>query len=478
MTYPLRGIRVRLAMLFVAGFAILLAAAGAGLYWWLERQYWRDFDLELTETAHSAQALFAQDRDEFATTAETAAHLLTELVFVDRTIVATDSSHRRIASTLPYTGAPLLLDDLDLRLHAPRPVTVTLTSGRARVVEEQLPDGVRLLIAMPLAPLELRLHQLRLTLLVGLPLILLLGGAVGAAASTSALKPIARLAGAADVIAGEVASGATSFSALPPASAPDEIDRLTRAIGELLEQGSRALRRDREVAEQQRRFLADAAHELRTPVAIIRSAAEVSLAGDDDAERRRDVLVAIAQEATRLGSLVADLLALAREGSATAVGAREPVYLDDLAHRVVGRLRRLPIAAGREITFGEFGEAPVRANPALAERAIFVLVHNALVHAAGSRIELSAGRDLHARPPTSWIRVRDWGPGVPPDAEARVFERFERLDPAAPGSGLGLAIARQVADVHGGSLTLERPDGGGTAFLLLLPSLDAPSPGP
>jgi len=477
-TYPLRGIRVRLAVLFVAGFAILLAAAGAGLYWWLERQYWRDFDLELTETAHSAQALFAQDRDEFATTAETAAHLLTELVFVDRTIVATDSSHRRIASTLPYTGAPLLLDDLDLRLHAPRPVTVTLTSGRARVVEEQLPDGVRLLIAMPLAPLELRLHQLRLTLLVGLPLILLLGGAVGAAASTSALKPIARLAGAADVIAGEVASGATSFSALPPASAPDEIDRLTRAIGELLEQGSRAIRRDREVAEQQRRFLADAAHELRTPVAIIRSAAEVSLAGDDDAERRRDVLVAIAQEATRLGSLVADLLALAREGSATAVGAREPVYLDDLAHRVVGRLRRLPIAAGREITFGEFGEAPVRANPALAERAIFVLVHNALVHAAGSRIELSAGRDLHARPPASWIRVRDWGPGVPPDAEARVFERFERLDPAAPGSGLGLAIARQVADVHGGSLTLERPDGGGTAFLLLLPSLDAPSPGP
>ena len=478
MTYPLRGIRVRLAVLFVAGFAILLAAAGAGLYWWLERQYWRDFDLELTETAHSAQALFAQDRDEFATTAETAAHLLTELVFVDRTIVATDSSHRRIASTLPYTGAPLLLDDLDLRLHAPRPVTVTLTSGRARVVEEQLPDGVRLLIAMPLAPLELRLHQLRLTLLVGLPLILLLGGAVGAAASTSALKPIARLAGAADVIAGEVASGATSFSALPPASAPDEIDRLTRAIGELLEQGSRAIRRDREVAEQQRRFLADAAHELRTPVAIIRSAAEVSLAGDDDAERRRDVLVAIAQEATRLGSLVADLLALAREGSATAVGAREPVYLDDLAHRVVGRLRRLHIAAGREITFGEFGEAPVRANPALAERAIFVLVHNALVHAAGSRIELSAGRDLHARPPASWIRVRDWGPGVPPDAEARVFERFERLDPAAPGSGLGLAIARQVADVHGGSLTLERPDGGGTAFLLLLPSLDAPSPGP
>lgn len=93
-------------MLFVAGFAILLAAAGAGLYWWLEREYRADFDREAAETAQSAKGLFSHDRAEFATTAQTAAHLLTELIFVDRLIVATDQSHRRIASTLPYAGAP------------------------------------------------------------------------------------------------------------------------------------------------------------------------------------------------------------------------------------------------------------------------------------------------------------------------------------------------------------------------------------
>ena len=116
----------------------------------------------------------------------------------------------------------------------------------------------------------------------------------------------------------------------------------------------------------------------------------------------------------------------------------------------------------------------MRANPALAERAIFALVHNGLVHAPGSRIELSAGRDASS----SWIRVRDWGPGVPPGAESRVFERFERVDAATPGSGLGLAIARQIAEVNGGTLVLERPAEGGTAFLLRLPSLDGPSPDP
>ncbi|MCP6756023.1 hypothetical protein NL533_30840, partial [Klebsiella pneumoniae] len=91
--------------------------------------------------------------------------------------------------------------------------TVSLAGGPVRVVEEALPDSVRLLIAMPLAPLEQRLRQLRLSLMVGLPLILLLGGIVGAFASASALRPISRLAGAADLAAGEVARGATTFSA-------------------------------------------------------------------------------------------------------------------------------------------------------------------------------------------------------------------------------------------------------------------------
>lgn len=476
MTYPLRGIRARLAVLFTAGFAVLLGLGAVVLYLRLAARYRADVDAELRHTAVSARGLFDHDRGEYATTAETAAHLLTELVFADRTLVAVDSLHRRIATTLPYGGAPLL-DDLDLRLHAPAPTTVSLQSGAARVLEVPLPDGVRLLLALPLAPLEERLRDLRLTLALGLPLVLLAGALLGGAASRVVLRPLVVLADAAGRIGNEVLHDGEARTALPPAPVPDEIGRLTSALEGMIARGNSALRREREAAERQRAFLADAAHELRTPVAIIRSVAEASLAADADPAAHRAALGSVALEAGQLGGLVADLLALAREQGAEAGADRERCFLDDVAHDVVRRARRLPAAEGRTITIGEFAEAPVVANRPLVERAVLALVHNALLHAPGSAVELSTGQesprtthDSRLTTSTSWLRVRDWGPGIPEAERERVFERFTRLDPRAGGSGLGLAIARQVAQVHGGTLTLESPPDGGAAFVLALPA--------
>jgi signal transduction histidine kinase len=474
-TYPVNGIRVRLAALFTAGFAVLLAIGAVGLYWRLEAQFRRDFDQQLRHTGMSARSLFDHDRPEFRTATETAAHLLTELVFADRTIVAVDAANRRIASTLPYAGAPLL-DDLDLRVHAPTPTTVSLRSGPARVLEVPLPDDVRLVMAMPLGPLEQRLRGLRVTLGVGLPLVLLLGAIVGLAASRRALQPVIELSHAADRIGEAALRGEIDPPALPPSAAPDEVGHLRDALQRLVQRGSQAHRQEREVAERQRAFLADAAHELRTPVAIIRSEAEASLAADADPAAHRAALGAIAREAESLGTLVGDLLALARERTADNVEAHELFYLDDLAHRVVARTRKLSAAQDREITFGEFAEAPVHGNRELIERAVLALVHNALVHAAPSRIELAAGTCTDGPAPVAWIAVRDWGPGIPTRERERVFERFARLDSRKPGSGLGLAIARQVAEVHGGSLVLTPPAGDGrTEFILQFPAADQTS---
>jgi signal transduction histidine kinase len=470
MSYPMNGIRVRQATLFTAGFAVLLAVGATALYWRLDRQFRRDFDEQLAHTGLSARALFGHDRPEFETAAATAAHLLTELVFADRTIVAVDAENRRLASTLPYAGAPLL-DDLDLRVHAPVPTTVHLRTGPARVLEVPLTDGVRLVIGMPLGPLEKRLSELRVTLGLGLPLILVLGAVVGLAASRRALQPVIELSAAADRIGEDMLRGEIDPPPLPPSATPDEVGHLRDALERLVQRGRQAHRQEREVAQRQRAFLADAAHELRTPVAIIRSEAEASLAADADPGAHRAALAAIAREAESLGTLVGDLLALARERSVDAQEGHEVFYLDDLAHRVVARTRTLPATRDREITFGEFAEAPVRGNEALLERAVLALVHNALVHGAPSRIELAAGTSGNGSGPVAWIAIRDWGPGIPPAERERVFERFARLDSRKPGSGLGLAIARQIAEVHGGTLTLSpQGPGGATEFVLRLPA--------
>jgi signal transduction histidine kinase len=307
---------------------------------------------------------------------------------------------------------------------------------------------------------------------VGLPLILLLGAIVGLAASRRALQPVIALSSAADRIGEAVLRGDVE-PPLPANGTPDEVGHLRDALERLVRRGSRAHQQERAVAERQRAFLADAAHELRTPVAIIRSEAEASLAADADPAAHRAALGAIAREAESLGVLVGDLLALARERNADDPEGHELLYLDDVAHRVVARTRKLPVTEGREITFGDFGEAPVRGNSELIERAVLALVHNALVHAAPSRIELAAGTSTTGTGPTAWIAVRDWGPGIPPEERERVFERFARLDSRRPGSGLGLAIARQIAEVHGGTLALSPATAGGpTEFVLSFPAAE------
>ena len=105
----------------------------------------------------------------------------------------------------------------------------------------------------------------------------------------------------------------------------------------------------------------------------------------------------------------------------------------------------------------------------MLERALMALVHNALLHAPGSPVELSAGTSGEDGQRTSWVTVRDFGPGVPPAQRERIFERFTRGSTAAPGTGLGLAIAQSIAEAHGGSLRLD-PVQPGAAFTLRLPA--------
>jgi signal transduction histidine kinase len=226
----------------------------------------------------------------------------------------------------------------------------------------------------------------------------------------------------------------------------------------------RTLRPVEEAAERERRFVADASHELRSPLTRIRSEIEVDLAHPeraDPAATQRSVL----EEATALELLVDDLLHLARSDAGRAPAVDAAVDLDDIVLRHVARLR----ADGRvRVDASDVSAAQVRGDAAALDRAVANLVDNAARHATTTVTLTLAEHDGAAV-----LGVGDDGPGIPVGRRDVVFERFARLDDARSrttgGTGLGLAIAREVARHHGGDVTIDAEHADGARFVLRLP---------
>ncbi len=221
-----------------------------------------------------------------------------------------------------------------------------------------------------------------------------------------------------------------------------------------------------DAARREQDFLADAAHELRTPWAVVAARAEQGLrdpAGSDAAAHLR----AIEATARRSGDTIADMLELARLDAGRALGATEPVRLDALAETVADERREAAVRDGVVLEVAPAERIVVAADVGLLGRALGNLVDNAIRHggAGGSvsvAVTAAAGR---AR-----VEVSDRGPGVPPAQRERIFDRFHRAaGTAGGGAGLGLPLARLVARAHGGDVTLEPGDVAGARFVLELP---------
>ena len=269
-----------------------------------------------------------------------------------------------------------------------------------------------------------------------------------------------------DAVTGELrrfASGDFTPQPIPQRGASD-LSQLIEAYNGAASQVVAAFDERQRAEERMRRFLADAGHELRTPLAIVTAYVDVLRKGGVDDERvRAQAFAALGTETTRMRRLVERLVALARlEASETT----RPTVVDlmplsqDAANAVIA-------ARGGDVTVtGEAG-AIVLADPADLHEAISNLIDNALKYGGGSEVRLAiehAGADLV-------LRVSNGGPPIPPDEQEKVFERFYRGSGAgeAQGTGLGLAIAARAAQRAGGSLTLERSDPEGTVFALRVP---------
>ncbi|MGH9190620.1 MAG: sensor histidine kinase [Acidimicrobiales bacterium] len=237
----------------------------------------------------------------------------------------------------------------------------------------------------------------------------------------------------------------------------DEIARLARTMNAMLE-------RVEDASLRQQAFVADASHELRSPLARIRSELEVDLlypATADPRATHRSVLA----EVDGLAHLVEDLLHLARSDGTTGLRRDDPVDLDDIVFGVVERAR-----PASKVAFDVTGvtAAQVRGDAGLLSRAVANLLDNSVRHATGS-VSLSLAENQSE----AVLTVADDGTGIPAERREWVFERFTRVDDArhraTGGSGLGLAITRDIIDRHGGTVIVDPDFGPGARFVVTLP---------
>jgi signal transduction histidine kinase len=240
-----------------------------------------------------------------------------------------------------------------------------------------------------------------------------------------------------------------------------ELDDVAASFNRVLDRLGSAL-------STQRRFMADASHELRTPVSIMRTAADVTLSQTirDDAEYR-DALAVVSQQSSRLARLVDDMLVLARADAGGYPMVPAEVDLDAVLGDCVRELA--PRAAAKEIRLtSRLEPISVTADEALLRRMFGNLIANAVIYTPrGGAIDVTMAQ----RPGAVAVHIADTGPGIAPADRERVFERFVRLDPARGegGAGLGLSIARWVAEAHGGHVDVLSSGPAGSVFSATIP---------
>lgn len=224
---------------------------------------------------------------------------------------------------------------------------------------------------------------------------------------------------------------------------------------------ARATRPIEQAFDQMRRFMGDAAHELKTPVAVLRARADVALQKPRTPTEYEESLLGVSTEAKRLGLLVENMLLLARADAGQWPVKREAIFLDDVLMDAVSSARALASQKRVDVLIADLQETPALGDPILLHQLFMILLDNAINFTPeGGSVTVAAERNGRA----AEISVTDTGPGIPASALPHVFERFYRADPARSraGAGLGLSIARWIVDQHGAQISIGSHNGRGT----------------
>jgi signal transduction histidine kinase len=397
-----------------------------------------------------------------AQSVEAVSHARGERELVDPDV----ASGRTLAQLLGADGKPIrstpttlppLLDAGDAARSANgarifRTVSLTRPVGEWRLLAVPVPGGGTIVVARSLAERQESLNRISRELLIAGPLAVLLASLAGYGLAAAALRPVEAMRRRAARVS------ATEPGMLPVPRARDEISRLAVTLNEMLSRLQAAL-------EHERRFVADASHELRTPVALLRTELELALRRPRSTEELRLALRSALTETERLSRLADDLLLLARAQEGSLPLRSQHVELASTFENVVRRFAARAQESGRRLR-AEPTAAAVDADPARLEQALDNLVENALSYGGGDVLISAVVRESEVE-----LHVADHGPGFDDAFLARAFDRFSRADEArgGGGAGLGLSITQLIAEAHGGTAGVANLADGGADVWLTVP---------
>ncbi len=476
--------RVRLAVWHAVVLAFVLSLFALGTYLHLRQSALQRTDTSLRETAATFVDSWAKElAEDGRTPAAAAKEAVKEVRYPDQRVLVLDGTGHLIATTADTAATAMGTMNGSERPKFPLPrglpgpaagsvrwTTIGDEGEGMRVRASRVTLGgteFTLLVMRPMASEHETIDAFLEAMLLAIPLALVLSGFGGYLLARASLRPVAAMAERAEQI-----SAARLDTRLPIANPHDELGDLGGVLNRLLDRLSAAL-------AQQRQFMADASHELRTPVAALRSAADVTLArANRTSEEYTDALRVISTEGRRLSRIVNDLFLLARADAGELPLRAEAFYLDEVVAECVRAGRVLAAPRQVQVDLELPDEALLHGDETLIRRLVMNLVDNAVKFtSAGGRVSVAVTRVSDQLR----ISVSDTGTGIPDSIRERIFDRFVRGDVArgrrgasGEGAGLGLAIARWVAEAHGGQLSLEASSAAGSTFVAKLPVRASP----
>jgi heavy metal sensor kinase len=476
------SVRVRLTLWYTAVMAAVLVVLALVTYFILQKNAMRRTDAAVVEQADSflntveAEMRGASGAENLQQGLDAA---ISEHKFRDTLFIVVDESGHILASSensVPQgrsdDAAQESLQDSVHRITGDKRPFETVRVGRrayrsyVRNFSVERKDGV-LVVLQSLHPQEEFLETLTGTFGLVIPLALILAASGGYLLAWRSLSPVAAMG----MQAGHI--GADNLhERLSVRNPKDELGQLAGSFNSLLDRLDLSF-------EQQRRFVADASHELRTPVAILCGEADVALFQPSRSpEEYRESLTILGAEARRLKHIVEDLFTLARADAGQHPLMLTDFYLDELVAECARNMRTLAAAKQIVLRCEVPGEMPIHADESLLRRMVLNLLDNAIKYTpCAGEVLMSCGE----RNSLYTVTIRDTGVGIPGDLQPRIFERFFRADAVRTrsesnggGAGLGLSISRWIAEAHDGRLELTGSSANGSTFTMFLPKTSVP----